>query len=208
MSSACACARLRGNPSRMKPPCGIRLCASRSRIMPSTMSSSTSVPASIASFALRPSAVPACDGCAQQVAGGDLRNAEPLDETLGLGALARAGRAQQNDAHAFAVRSAATGSRRRATLPAAAAAQVKRPRRPAQGPVVRYSREPIVEPAGDAAHEKDHAQERVLRPVRRRHRRHQCLRLRRHRDGACKIASRSARCTPAATASSARSPRT
>ena len=37
---------------------------------------------------------------AQDVSGGDLRNSELLDETLGLGALARSGRAHENDAHA------------------------------------------------------------------------------------------------------------
>ena len=37
---------------------------------------------------------------AQDVSGGDLRNSKLLDETLGLGALARSGRAHENDAHA------------------------------------------------------------------------------------------------------------
>ncbi len=39
------------------------------------------------------------DGGAQQIAGGDLRNAVPLDQTLRLSALTGAGRAQQDDAH-------------------------------------------------------------------------------------------------------------
>ena len=37
---------------------------------------------------------------AQDVSGRDLRNSELLDETLGLRALARSGRAHENDAHA------------------------------------------------------------------------------------------------------------
>ena len=39
------------------------------------------------------------DGCAQQVAGGDVLEAEGLDELGGLSALAGAGCAQKNDVH-------------------------------------------------------------------------------------------------------------
>ena len=69
--------------------------------MPSTISSSTSRPASIASFTLRPSSVSLADGGTQQISSGDLGNSVTLDETLRLGALAGAGRPQENDTHSF-----------------------------------------------------------------------------------------------------------
>ena len=50
LASASAWARLRGKPSRMKPLAASG-CARRSRIMPSTMASSTSLPASMAALA-------------------------------------------------------------------------------------------------------------------------------------------------------------
>src|SRR2546430_8006892 len=46
------------------------------------------------------------DGGPQQIAGRDLRDTGPLHQTLSLGALAGAGRAQQNDAHVCSVATA------------------------------------------------------------------------------------------------------
>ena len=74
-------------------------CASRSRIMPSTVASSTSLPASMAAFALQPERPLPCHGLAQQIAGGDLRHPVGLDQQLRLGALARPGRAQKDYSH-------------------------------------------------------------------------------------------------------------
>ena len=49
------------------------------------------------SWAASPSSVSACDVLAQEVAGGDLRDAELGHEELGLGALADAGRSQKEN---------------------------------------------------------------------------------------------------------------
>ena len=66
------------------------------------MSSDTSPPLSITFFAARPSGVPALTARAQHVAGGDLRNAVGFLDEGGLGTLAGARRAQQNQSHVVA----------------------------------------------------------------------------------------------------------
>ena len=58
LSSASACGILRGKPSRIKPFCA-SLSARRSLIIPRTISSETSCPASMACLALIPRGVPA-----------------------------------------------------------------------------------------------------------------------------------------------------
>jgi hypothetical protein len=57
-------------------------CASRSRIMPSTVASSTSVPASMRGFGAQPERRALGHRLAQQVAGRDLRHAVGLDQQL------------------------------------------------------------------------------------------------------------------------------
>ncbi len=86
--------------------------------MPSTMSSSTSRPASIASLALTPSSVPFATAARNRSSGGDLGDTETLDETLRLRALAGAGRTQENDTHSF-FKDRSLPLERLATLPAA-----------------------------------------------------------------------------------------
>ena len=77
------------------------------------------------------------DGRPQQISGRDLRNTGPLHQTLGLGALAGAGRAQQNDAHVCSVATALPWQPRGcATLPAPLR-EVKHP--PAPPPDLRFS---------------------------------------------------------------------
>src|SRR5207237_1059386 len=81
---------------------------------------------------------------AQQLAGGDLGDAMPLDETLRLSALARAGRAQQNDAHGCRDETDPGSRERLATLPAAHA-EVKRQRlRRARSALAALSSRPIL----------------------------------------------------------------
>ena len=74
-------------------------CVMRSRIIPRTVASSTSLPASIAALAFCPSARRPAHGLAQQIAGRYLRRAVRLHEPLRLRALAGPGRAQKNYSH-------------------------------------------------------------------------------------------------------------
>ena len=92
-SNASAWAMLRGKPSKMKPLAASGL-LKRSRIMPSTVASSTSLPASMAALARKPEFRALGDGFAQQIAGGYLRDAVSLYQQLRLRAFARPGRSQ------------------------------------------------------------------------------------------------------------------
>ncbi len=119
---------------------------------------------------------------AQDVAGGDLRDVELLDETLGLSALARTGRAHENDAHArfltwifdrFLTRKGAPSKGRHTT-------QSTTDRQTPAGHLTRHTRETHEQ---TPRREETEAHERVLCSIGRRLGRHQCLRRGRDRGG-------------------------
>ena len=67
--------------------------------MRTRMSSETSCPASMTALASLPDRAAGGDLGAQHVAGGDLHDPVPFFQALGLGAFARARRAQKNEFH-------------------------------------------------------------------------------------------------------------
>ena len=88
-SSASAWASVRGKPSSRKP--ADKPLFMRSSIMPSTISSDTSPPASMIALAFLPSSVPAATSGPQQVAGRDMGDAIARNDVLRLRALPEPG---------------------------------------------------------------------------------------------------------------------
>jgi hypothetical protein len=96
--SACACARLRGKPSRMNPRCGIGLGQPFANDSEHDL-----VGHQLAGVHRRLGAAPilgaASHGAAQQIAGGYLGDAETLDQPLRLGAFSRPRGPHKHDTH-------------------------------------------------------------------------------------------------------------
>ena len=97
-SSASAWATVRGKPSKIAPPAA-SAAGSASSISAMTISSDTSSPRVHDALDAPAERRAGRDRRAQHVAGGELDHAARLDQTLGLGALARRRRAEQDQVH-------------------------------------------------------------------------------------------------------------
>ena len=193
---ACAgCAEIRRECSPARHP----VPSSRSRMMPITISSATSAPESIAALARRPSSVPAPP---PRAAGHRWRSAECRERATSRCAWVPLPEPGAPSRTIRIVRK----------VPVRAQSQGQTQRRPGEV-MLRARRLPSRSkrtgrraPALARRSCRSHAAQRLLRPVRRRHRRHQRLGLRGDRDRA-RARGTSAASTPGATASSAYSPR-
>ena len=95
-SSASAWGVVRGKPSRMKPS-SASLESIRSAITPTITSSGTRSPRSMYSFAVRPSSVSSRTARAEDVPGRVIGQPQVFLQPLPLGALARPGRAEEDE---------------------------------------------------------------------------------------------------------------